>query len=182
MVHMLVPQPSGDGFVQVNSFILALQAGFTACTKAAGCPGHKAFTRLAFCQPHSARDWCVPWSGFPTQQNISWKLNSAAAEKSDMVIREQSYAIQDFLCATFIWIDSQVILRENSSISVGKRKFEREDTEVIRVFLASWSSLQAAAYFIQRVLLNFQEKWLRQGYMASGLPFWKLMNLNNSWN
>lgn len=132
MVHMLVPQPSGDGFVQVNSFILALQAGFTACTKAAGCPGHKAFTRLAFCQPHSARDWCVPWSGFPTQQNRSWKLNSAAAEKSDMVIREQSYAIQDFLCATFIWIDSQVILRENSSVSVGKRKFEREDTEVIR--------------------------------------------------
>lgn len=47
-------------FVQVNSFVLALQADFSACTKAAGCPGHKAFTRLAFCQPLSARDQHVP--------------------------------------------------------------------------------------------------------------------------
>lgn len=37
-----------------------------------------------------------------------------------------------FLCATFILINFQVILRENSSIPVGKSKFEREDTEVIR--------------------------------------------------
>lgn len=49
-----------------------------------------------------------------------------------MVIRELSFAIQDFLCASFVFIYSQVILRENSSIPVGKSKFEREDTEVIR--------------------------------------------------
>lgn len=47
-----------------------------------------------------------------------------------MVIRELSYAIHDFLCATVILINSQVLLRENSSISVGKSKFEREDIEV----------------------------------------------------
>lgn len=54
-------------FVQVNSFVVALQAGFTACTKAAGCPGHKAFTRLAFFQPHSARLMCT----------LKWLLHSA---------------------------------------------------------------------------------------------------------
>lgn len=54
--------------------------------------------------------------------------------KADMVTKKLSYAIQDFLCAIFISIDSQVILRETSSIPVRRSKFEREDTEVIRVF------------------------------------------------